>query len=222
MILIFLSSSCTSTRDSSWDPIINGTIAYPFAKSTAPIGVNGEGDKFVVKSAVGNTEYTVEIPQGGKDYDIEIPIAEMDSSLHSKSSIASIKPQIADNELVKNMPKPDSEDSRLVEGSFGVGHVDGPTQSPSYTIGISKINDLYLKKKYELALIHIDNLLSFYPTSAKLFKMKGTILLKLRNYHLAEIAWSRAYELEPKNKILYKALVKLRTKIKSTQLSTAH
>ncbi len=56
-------ASCSTRRDASWDPILQGSIDYPFGDATKPLGVNGPEDKFVLKSQVGKTEYTIEIPK---------------------------------------------------------------------------------------------------------------------------------------------------------------
>ena len=43
--------------------------------------------------------------------------------------------------------------------------------------------------------------------------MKGSILIKLGNYFLAEKSWKKALNLEPNNKILINGLNKLNNKI---------
>lgn len=229
-----LVTSCFSSshgNDSSWDPILNGTIDYPFVDRANPLGENGPAEKFVIRTTMGNTEYTMEIPGAARDYDIEVPLQDL-GKLGSGTAqqrfpgapksagvaAAEVKelssPQLTDRELVSDMPKlPDPEDKGLVDGAFGVGQMEGPTQSPSYTMRIARINELYLNKEYEFALVEINNMLTFYPSSAKLYKMKGTILLKLRNLDLGEIAWTRAVELAPTDVALQNGLKRLRERI---------
>jgi hypothetical protein len=227
---ITLLNGCAGGRgnDSSWDPILHGTIDYPFADRANPLGENGPSEKFVIRSTVGNTEYTMEIPGAARDYDIEVPLADLSnlgSTGTSQRTVGGVggarpnskdisNPQLTDRELVSDMPKlPEPEDRGLVDGAFGVGQMEGPTQSPSYAMRIAKINELYLSKEYEFALIEINNMLTYYPGSAKLYKMKGTILLKLRNLELGEIAWTRAVELAPTDVALKNGLKSLRARI---------
>ncbi len=226
LALALLAQGCANSANNSQEDILSGTIDYPFASRTSPLGHNGPEEKFVIKSTVGNSEYVLEIPGAARDYDIEVPLADLKRSGAIDTNAGSVegisKPQFTDRELVKAMPRiPTPDDRALVEGAFGLGQSEGPMQSPSYTLHIAKINKLYLAKQYEYALIEINNLLTYYPTSPKLHKMKGTILLKLRNYKLAEIAWSRGYDLAPNDIALKKGLESLRRRIQARKEQNA-
>lgn len=210
-LLIFV-FGCSSADD-PYERIVKGTISYPFYKPTRSIGKSGEEKKFVIRTVTGNTEYIVEIPGGGRDYDIEVPIAEIKGD-EPKEKIKN--PQIGDRELVTNMPKMSlttQEERAVMDKAFGVGEDGGPRQAPSYLLGLHKINKLYRAGNYEHALIKIVNLQAYYPTSIKLLKMKGTILIKLGNLKLAEKAWVRASELSPQDPVIKKGLKRLRYKI---------
>lgn len=50
-------SNKQSTVSEEEDDILHGTIAFPFLEDQAPIGRDAKEDKFVIRSAVGNTEY---------------------------------------------------------------------------------------------------------------------------------------------------------------------
>ncbi len=210
-------TSSHSPRDDN--PLAEGHIDYPFAEDSKTIGRDGREDKLVIKSTVGQTEYELQIPGAARDYDVEVPLADMrkvgaiDTSASAEID-ANLKPQTIDNEFAKDMPKlEDPDDRALVEGAYGVGNADGPKQSPSYTLKINKINRLFLARQYELALIEINDLLAYYPTSVKLYKMKGTILVKTRNYKMAELAWSRGIELNPDDAQLRRGLESLRKRM---------
>lgn len=206
-------SSC-ATRDPYQD-LVRGTISYPFAQKTNPIGVNGTDEKFVIRTLAGETEYVVEIPHAAQFYDVEVPIASMKGD--GTDGLKPVKnPQITDRELVANLPKLNlatREERALLDQAFGVGEAGGPTQAPSYVMGIAKVNTLYRDNKYEYALIELNNLLSFFPTSPQLYKMKGTVLIKVNNLKLAEKAWMRAQELAPHDPVLRKGLDRLRKRI---------
>lgn len=218
LMLVLVFSGCISSKTNNKSDMLYGQIAYPFVSRTQPLGYNGPEEKFVIKSAVGGTEYVVEIPQGAKDYDIEIPIADIKNQVNDPMGLKPTgisQPMITDRELVANFPKiaRSSEDAALVDNAFGVGDGDGPTQSPSYTLSIAKIGKLYKKRQFEYCLIEINNLISFYPNSPRLYKMKGTILLKLRSYQLAKEAWLRAQELDPSDRKLSKSIQKIEEKL---------
>lgn len=216
-IFIFL-ISCQSNNSDPYKSLTEGAIDYPFYSSPKKIGYNGSyGKKLVVKSISNNTEYVIEIPNSGEDYNVEIPIAQntdYSSSRRKKNKIRN--PQSTDRELVNQLPKLSyqSVNERLaIEKGMGLGENGGPSQSPSYIVGLSEISDHYRNREFELALIKINNLLIHYPTSAKLYKMKGTIFIKLRNYQLAEKSWSKAVNLDPSDNLLKKGLERVQQKV---------
>lgn len=217
---VLLSMGSCQVRD-PYNDLVEGTIAYPFIEPANPIGYNGNqhDDKFVVRTLAGQTEYVVEIPQGAQFYDVEIPIAQLSGT--ENGDLKKIKnPQNTDRELVANLPKLSAatrEEQALLDQAFGVGEPGGPRQAPSYVVGIAKVNDLYRQTKYEYALVEINNMLAFYPTSAQLYKMKGTVLIKLNNFQLAERAWFRGLELAPNDPVLKKGLERLRKRIETNR-----
>lgn len=224
-------SSCWSSTSSDGDAeseILAGEIAYPFVDEARSLGRNGPEEKFVIKSAVGDREYTIEIPGAARDYDVQVPLGDLGET--DGDVIAGRKPkQLAspvttDKEMVAALPRLDKSratDSALMDSAFGVGQTDGPKQSPSYTLGLAKVGDFYKRRQYEYALVEANNMLAFYPNSPQLHKMKGSILLKMRNLSLAELAWIRALELDPNDKVVRKALERLQKRIVQTGQSAA-
>ncbi len=210
-------SGCFSSNRAAYDDYISGTISYPFLGTTKSLGNNGaDRNKFVIRTISGSVEHVVEIPGAATEYDVEVPIASGSSLDEKKYKIKNA--QLTDRELVSNMPKLSkaTESERLLmDKAFGVGQKGGPRQGPSYSLGIAKINELYKRAKYELGLVELNNLLAYYPTSVKLFKMKGSIYLKLRNLTLAEKAWTRAAELAPRDPVIKKGLKRLRRRIEA-------
>jgi tetratricopeptide (TPR) repeat protein len=199
--------------------ILHGTIAYPFVDENQPIGREPPDDKFIIKSAVGGTEYVVQIPGGARDYDVQVPLADLGvatTDVATAAQKAGANPVQTDKEIVSSLPQLKKErpsDTALLDGAFGTGDAEGPRQAPSYTLGIARVNEHYKKRTYELALIEINNLLAFYPNSPQIHKMKGTVLLKMRNLPLAELAWIKALELAPADKALQRALERLQKRI---------
>lgn len=212
---LLLLASCA--RSVSTEEKMYGTIAYPFGPAKA-LAINRKEEKFIIRSVNGSTEYAVEIPGAAEEYDIEVPMADLGSSAIGGINPKDIKnPAVTDRQAVASFPSIANQqptDSAFVDKAFGVGEEDGPTQSPSYTLGLAKINQLYTTKRHELALIEIDNLLGFYPNSPKLYKMKGTVLVKLQEWNQAEQAWLKALALTPQDNVLRKSLTHLQKRIK--------
>ena len=222
LFAFYIASSCSSARTPYEEQVMNGTISYPFVGQNQSIGKNGPADKFVVKSVVGEREYIVEIPDAAKEYDVQIPLAAFDDPNSTGAKLAGgakgvHNPQLTDREIVAEMPQLDKKhpsDTALLDKAFGVGPKDGPKQAPSYTLGLAKINEYYKQKQFELALIEINNLLSFYPTAVQLLKMKGTVHVKMQDLVLAERSWSKALELSPGDALLKRGLDRLRNRMK--------
>ncbi len=217
--VIMVASSCASDGVDPNEAIMHGTIQYPFS-STDPIGLNREQEKFVIRSAVGGSEYTIEIPGGARDFDVEVPLAAIHGGENNNLLGGRPKdlatPNATDKELVNALPslaRKRPTDTAMMDGAFGVGEHNGPRQAPSYSLGISKATKYYKKRQFEYALIEINNMLAFYPNSPKLLKMKGTCLIKMRNLQLAELAWIKALELTPRDKTLRRGVERLQKRI---------
>lgn len=218
--------ACQSSQDSnldSYEAMVQGTISYPFYLDTDPIGQNGNQHKFVIKTISGGTEYIVEIPEAAADYEVTVPLASLDKgdSSQNRDIENARNVQLTDRELVGQFPKLDAateEERILLDKAFGVSEEGGPRQAPSYTIGLAKLNQLYRKTDYELALVEVNNLLAFYPTSSRLYKMKGSILIKLGNLRLAEKSWIRASELAPDDPVVQRGITNLRQRIRERQV----
>lgn len=215
--LVFACASGKDPADGDTLAALRQKITYPFV-TTPKLGTDGRHEKFVIRSIVGGREYVIEIPHAGDDYDIEVPLAELNSKVSGKElSKTQASPVNTDRKITAQFPtlsqqKP--EESFLLDRAFGVSPSDEPEQGPSYTLGLARINEFYRKRDYERALIELDNLITYYPTSPKLHKMRGSVLYKLQEWSLAERAWKRALELNPKDKVLQKAIARLEKKQK--------
>ncbi|WP_141732547.1 tetratricopeptide repeat protein [Oligoflexus tunisiensis] len=215
-LLSLLLGSCRQTTD-QYQTLVEGTISYPFADETRPIGRDASSDRFIIRSVKGGAEYIVEIPHGADDYDISIPMTALPVE---EDKVKVHNPQITDRELLSTMPGPSQDQERersMLEEAMGVGAAEGPEQGPSYTLGLARIMELYKKRDYEYALIEVNQLLTFYPNAARLYKMKGTILMKTGDLQLAERAWLRAAELDPKDRALQKGLERLKKRLELQQ-----
>lgn len=227
-IALMTMTSCASTQEASTPTINTGSIAYPFISETRSLGSTKRREPFVIRSATGSQEYTVEIPENSSRYDIQIPLAEMTPA----GSAAGIdlagrvraNPANTDKELVSALPdlgKEKSSKTGMLDTAFGVAPPDGPAQSPSYTLGIAKVNQYFKERNFELALVELNNLLAFYPNSPKLLKMKGTLLVKTGNRELAMRSWQRALDLAPNDLALRNSINRLNERIIAEQNARA-
>jgi hypothetical protein len=208
---------------SSYDPgeeMRGAPISFPFVDEEKPLDLDGPGEKFVIRSAVGAREYAIEIPGAGQDYDVQMPIADMGEK--DPEVLAGTKPRNlpsprqTDQELVGAMPRLErarESDTSFMDEAFGVGPSGGPRQAPSYTLGIARINRYYKERQLEYCLVEINALLSFYPTAVQLHKMKGTVLIKMRQFKLAEQAWTKALQLDPQDRSIRRALNRLQKRM---------
>ncbi len=189
--------------EESLEDSLSGEISYPFVKGQ-PLGVNGKREPFVIRSRVGQTEYAVEIPDAGEEYNIELPLAALQprgsEQPGTPEDMANVRR--TDRELTAAFPQPKTQ---LKPEDLPQG------EAPSYVLGLAKINELYKRRQYEYALVEIDHLITFFPNSPKLYKMKGTVLIRTQDYALADKAWTHALELEPTDRILRRGLQDLRT-----------
>lgn len=222
---------CANEPTSKRARLNEGTIAYPFVGEARQLGRNGKKDKFVIRSAVGAAEYAVEIPDAGNGYDIQVPLAELNPPATSEAIAIGARgakapnPVATDKELVNSLPslaKASPAEVATLDAALGVGSADGPIQSPSYTMGIAKVNQYYRERNFELALMELNNAISFYPNSPKLLKMKGTLLLKTGNQELALKAWQRASDLDPADRNLDRALKRLQDRLVASQAAAAN
>lgn len=211
-------ASITASDPTEDDGGLSGTIAYPFVDETNPLGKNGPEEKFVIRSAVGDREYAIEIPGGARDFDVQVPLADLgeatgEGGLSGRRTPKNLpSPVTTDQEMKSTLPSLDRNrptDTALLDGAFGAAPAKGPAQAPSYTLGVARVNDYFKNHDYEYCLIELNSLLAFYPTSPKLLKMKGTVLLRMRNPALAELAWIKALELAPSDRALRHALERL-------------
>jgi hypothetical protein len=215
-------SESTPPSTQSIDERLSGPISFPFGPTTG-IGDRERREPFVIRSNTGAAEYQVELPGSGRDYEVEIPVT-LEGSKTSKPTDGSSKLGSAvstDKELLSELPDMELRQgatAALLDKSMGVGKTDRG-QGPSYSLGLAKIRNYYSARQFEFSLIELNNLLAFYPGSPLLYKMKGSILLKLGNRNLASKSWIKAFELAPTDKVLQVALNRLLKSIQSSSVA---
>lgn len=197
-------------------------ISLPYDGDTRPLDRSPAEEKFVIRSAVGAKEYAIEIPGAARDYDVQVPIAEAGPAGGHLEPDGRPKglgsPVQTDQELLSAMPRLDEsrgKETGLMDQAFGVTRSEEHRQAPSFTLGLARINRYYKERNLEYCLVEINQLLMSYPNAIQLYKMKGTVLLKMRQPRLAEAAWVKAQELAPADRSIKKALDRLRRRFPS-------
>ena len=214
IVFLFMLTRCV-TEDPMQSENNSLPIAPPVASYTSPLGKNTNTDKVIIKSMTADSEFSVELPGGPSDYDLEVPLAQISGKNSPKKNVPG-NPVTTDRELLANMPRLDdlhSADTATLDAALNVSPENGPTQSPSYVLGLAKATEYYRQREYEYALIEVNNLLTFFPQSPKLHLMKGTIYLKMQNLVMAERSWQKSLDLLPQNLSLENALKRLHARI---------
>lgn len=112
--------------------------------------------------------------------------------------------QKTDKEIVGSAHAVDDRHTKKlsdIDKNLGVQPEEAPGQAPSYTLGVQFVKELFKDKKYEDALIEVNDLLHYYPKSAQLLMMKGTLHQRMGQIDLALTAYVRASEYEPSRKL---------------------
>lgn len=182
-LLIVLGVGCSTSKTRIWiDP---------------PLGLSSEvqEDK--------NVSYRVEDVSSGKTENIVIPMVQSPENItiqdERKKALPS-DPQ--EGELVTQA------DQQIHDGTLAE-HSSEEKPKISYLMGISKVEELYKKKKYAEALVRLAPLVKQYPKQTKLFVMQGTLFKKMGDSKLALEAYKRAQNLEPNNRSIRESISRL-------------
>jgi tetratricopeptide (TPR) repeat protein len=78
--------------------------------------------------------------------------------------------------------------------------------STEFRAAMARVNALFQRKSYDLALLEVTKLRSDFPDDAKLLAMQGTLHWKLGDKQKAQEAWEKAMELDPGNNAVLEML----------------
>ena len=124
-------------------------------------------------------------------------------------------PSASDREITSSFPQgiaqlPGGENGdaernrRDIETGLGVlpSEDSTPAADRSYLAAVDHIKQLYKSARYEAAIMEIDELVRVYPTDAKLYQMRGTLLDRMGRSELALKSWNQALRLDSSNQSL--------------------
>lgn len=75
-------------------------------------------------------------------------------------------------------------------------------RKPSYLTGTRQVRELFAARRFEDALVEVNELLLHFPKSSLLWTMKGTLHLRMRQQELSLSSYEKAFEFEPSNQLL--------------------
>lgn len=194
-------TGCASVERSP-DDVTNpdGTVGPGAPIAPPPGGDTQRKERQAVDSMLG------QIPQGNDD-EVSVPIEAIpgfERRSTEEERRRQFNAQKTDNEIVGSTGAADERNAQQlgdIDRALGVEPLENGGQAPSYTLGLQTLKDLYKEKKFEDALISVNDLLRWYPKSAQLLMMKGTLHQRLGQIDLSLSAYQRAFEFEPSRKL---------------------
>ena len=105
---------------------------------------------------------------------------------------------IATSREQARMQRTDAE----IAASSGLSEDANRPMTPSFTAQTQKIRELFRGKRFEDALVETNELVLYYPRSALLWTMKGTLHLRLQQNDLSLSAYEKAFDIEPSQRLL--------------------
>jgi tetratricopeptide (TPR) repeat protein len=108
----------------------------------------------------------------------------------------------SDAEILANFGGSELEKSMGdVDRTLNLSEANEGQLKPSYLTVTQRIRNLFAARKFEEALVEVNELMLHYPNSALLWTMKGTLHLRLRNTDLSIASYEKAFEFEPSNQL---------------------
>jgi hypothetical protein len=165
--------------------------------------------KYILRMAEAGRVWEVELPEGTGGYEVRLPLA-------GGGPVEMLTP--ADEEMLaeavltaKDGKAPAlTADGKPVEGQkpSAAQAVDAQrtARTRSYLGGVARVKEMFVSRRYELALIELVNLEKEYPNDARLLAMKGSLYVKLGQPKLARQAWEKALSINPDDLALAEAL----------------
>jgi len=205
--------ACSSTTKVA--EIDTKLIDNPFAESKWKDSENN--NNITLRTRRGDQSVEVELPNRYGS-DLQVPMNPKFSNDGNDKSVngvdysyANQKPTMADREIASTFNSTgniqDEKRKREIEQSLGLQESDElPNMDQSYLAKIDVAKQLFRNNRHEAALIEIDKMIKDYPTDAKLYEMRGTVLDRMGYKDLALRSWKQSLEFKP-NQLALKKVV---------------
>jgi tetratricopeptide (TPR) repeat protein len=198
-------------------------IENPFGAAHA----SSNEDGMTLRSKNGDQSFEVQLPSERGVSDLLVPMSNDFAMQQNRiqageidTRYESLRSQQSDREIAATFsPSNPQNDLRRhqIESGLGLkGSEQLPQMEQSFLAKIDVVKQLFRLRRFEAALIEIDQLVRSYPTNAKLYEMRGTVFDRLGYRDLAMKSWKQALEFQPGNASLARLIEK-----RSTQRSIA-
>jgi len=222
LVMIMVAGACASRKTQN-DPTqsfghsYTQTIDNPFSETGW--GESEGSQNITLRSKHGDQSVEVMIPKK-YDSDLEIPMNYTESAKSSAYKDSNLdysykdsKPTVADREIASTFNSvgnyQDEKRKRDIEQSLGMQEVDElPAMDQSYLAKLDIVKQLFKSSRYEAAMIELDRMVKEYPTDAKLYEMRGTLLDRMGYQELALRSWKQSLEFKPDQVALKKVVDK--------------
>ena len=189
-------------------------IDNPFAESKWKDSENN--GNVTLRTRRGDQSVEVEIPNRYSS-DLQVPMNPQFSTNNERDtngidySYTNLKPTMGDREIASTFGATgsvnDEKRKREIEQSLGLQESDDlPNMDQSYLAKIDVVKQLFRNNRHEAALIEIDKMVKDYPTNAKLYEMRGSVLDRMGYKDLALRSWKQSLEFRP-NQLALKKIV---------------
>lgn len=206
--------ACSSTNSSNID---SKPIDNPFGESRWK---DAESDNNItLRTRRGDQSVEVELPNRyGSDF--EVPMNPRFVGARGEKNTQGVdytymdqKPTMADREIASTFGTTgsieDEKRKREIEQSLGLQESDElPNMDQSYLAKIDVVKQLFRNNRHEASLIEIDKMIKDYPTNAKLYEMRGTVLDRMGYKDLALRSWKQSLEFNSNQLALKKVVDK--------------
>ncbi len=204
-------TSCVSRPPQNIDAA-NADGSNPPARKILPPPLNPDEQKSK-KSQSQMEKLLATLPNESKDQDSEVslPVSIFDG-IPSQQVIdeqtqrrRDMRNRRTDNEITgqsRNIEERRASELGQLDKDLQVTSEEKPGMAPSYVTTLQRIKDLYKQREFENALVETNEALRFYPHSAQLLTMKGTLYQRINQLELALASYEHAYDLEPSRKLL--------------------
>lgn len=210
IVAIGLQGGCTSSPQQRSDEFAYNSDASLIENPFAGYGYrSGAADNITLRTKRGDKAVEVELPQS-QGSELHVPMnPNFTSEVAANPSgldyqYVKERPSIADREIASTFNKNDDPvaDAKRqeIENALGLQQSDElPSMDESYLAKIDVIKQMFHRGRFEATLLEIDRLIKMYPTNAKLYEMRGTVLDRLGYGDLAIKSWTQALEFEPES-----------------------
>lgn len=224
-----MATGCGTVR-SIVHPETNTTDSRPIANpfnEYHPGSIKDPADTMILRTKKDGNSIEVEIPRSNQDMsDFVIPISPtFSSATHGDRSPASEQESGQGNARASETPfagRDAGPSDREITHSFSKGSTENESQrqeieqelglvrteeatrekQKSYLASLDQIKQFYRSGRYEAALLITDDMIREYPTSPKLYEMRGTLFERVGQPELAIKAWKQALRFKPDNEPL--------------------